>query len=102
MKNKCIIILIVVVIIMTFSGCGGSKNVQPPAEPPAQEEPLSDGQLLVESRCASCHNLQQVYRSRAKDAWPGIVDRMIGKSPGLLNNDERNQVMDFLQENYGN
>ncbi|MBS4030136.1 MAG: hypothetical protein KGZ63_01750 [Clostridiales bacterium] len=94
-------LLLLLLFVFIVSGCG-SKPAQP-VDPPGQEEPvLAEAELLINSRCSQCHGVNQVYRMKRKDAWPGIVDRMMSKSSGLLDDQEYELVVEFLQENYGN
>ncbi|HDQ39740.1 MAG TPA: hypothetical protein ENN39_01745 [Desulfonatronum sp.] len=69
------------------------------ARPAVTQETL-DGQKLVEERCmSSCHDLIRVHRAKgSKDraGWERTVDRMIGKRSGLLNNEERTAVLEYL------
>ncbi|EEG78088.1 c-type cytochrome [Dethiobacter alkaliphilus] len=62
--------------------------------------PALTGAELVEERCSQCHGLDQVYRERGN--WPATVDRMVDKRPGLLDDDEYDLVVEYLEENYGN
>lgn len=57
-----------------------------------------DGQSLVQERCTQCHDLVRVERRAGQDRawWERTVDRMINRRSGLLNNDERTAVLDFL------
>ncbi len=67
---------------------------------PAKTEQVLEGKQLVEERCmSSCHDLVRVNRAKgSKDraGWERTVDRMIGKRSGLLNNDERVAVLEYL------
>ncbi|MDI6795300.1 MAG: hypothetical protein QMD09_00045 [Desulfatibacillaceae bacterium] len=58
-----------------------------------------DGESLVNARCSQCHGLGRVEAAKkVKDraAWEQTVDRMMSKRAGLLNEDERSAVLDFL------
>lgn len=102
-------LLLLTLLIFTIVGCG-SQPTQPkePADPPAQEEPVgeepafSEAELLINARCSQCHGTEQIYRTRKKDAWPGIVQRMMSKASGMLDDQEYELVVEFLQDNYGN
>ena len=56
------------------------------------------GQALVQERCTQCHDLQRVHRRMGQDRawWERTVDRMISKRSGLLNDEEREAVIDYL------
>ncbi|WP_045222306.1 c-type cytochrome [Desulfonatronum thioautotrophicum] len=60
-------------------------------------EPL-DGEQLVQDRCTQCHDLTRVERRFGQDHawWERTVDRMVGRRAGLLNDEERTAVLDFL------
>jgi hypothetical protein len=71
--------------------------LESPIEPPA---PL-DGQVLLQERCATCHDLVRVTGARKNRAeWEQAVDRMIGKG-AQLNEEERDVLIDYLTETYG-
>jgi hypothetical protein len=98
--------LLLFLLTSVAGGCGTRREASPPP-PPAREEPVkrepepSPVTALVEERCVRCHDLTRVYRIRKKEAWPGIVTRMAGMSPGLLSAQEQELVVRYLQENYG-
>ena len=91
------LLFILLALLLVLPGCG---NGQESAGEEGANTAVS-GQELVESRCINCHNLDKIYQVRDKDQWQGIVEEMIGLSPGLLNNMEKEEVVLFLQENYG-
>lgn len=104
---RLILSMVVIVLLLSASfGCventdktpNGDNNVHN-EENPIEDNPL-DAEYLIENNCASCHNLNRVYVIKSKDQWPIIIDRMIGKSPGLLNEEEYSIVVEYLQENY--
>jgi len=106
LKKLSIYLLAVTIFAFLVTGCGSSAPAQPPAQPPvetpAENDPaLEEAAALVAGRCARCHTLDQVYRERDAQLWPGIVTRMVSLSPGLLTDDEYNLVVEYLQENYG-
>lgn len=103
MSKRLGLILLLALFVLIISGCG-SQPAQPmdPGNPPGQEEPVfSEAELLINAKCSQCHGVNQVYRMRKKDAWPGIVERMMSKSPDLLDDEEYERIVEFLQENYG-
>lgn len=60
-------------------------------------EPI-DGGHLVQERCTQCHDLMRVERRIGQDRawWERTVDRMVGRRSGLLNDEERTAVLDYL------
>lgn len=64
---------------------------------PAMTNVSENGESLVSERCSQCHGLGRVQRAvKDQSGWEKTVDRMIGKSSGLLNNEERKAVIDYL------
>ncbi|WP_031385452.1 hypothetical protein [Desulfonatronum thiodismutans] len=59
-----------------------------------------DGAALVKERCTQCHDLMRVERRAGQDRawWERTVERMEGKRTGLLNDAERNAVLDHLAD----
>jgi len=58
-----------------------------------------DGEALTNEKCSQCHGLGRVDRARerkGREGWERTVDRMISKRPGLLNDEQRDAVVDFL------
>ncbi|MBN1815479.1 MAG: hypothetical protein JXA14_26840 [Anaerolineae bacterium] len=71
--------------------------LESPIEPPA---PV-DGQVLLQERCATCHDLVRVTGAKKDRAgWAQSVDRMIGKG-AQLSDEERVVLIDYLAEMYG-
>lgn len=99
-------LLLTFILLSTIAGCGPRRETPAPP-PPAVTEPQRGEQqpsplaALVEERCSRCHDLNRVYRTRDQDSWPGIVTRMVQLSPGLLSAEEQEQVVRYLQENFG-
>lgn len=58
------------------------------------------GKALVDSRCAKCHTLQQVYTAfKPADEWRTTVDRMVGYAPeGHFKPGETDAIVQFLSE----
>jgi nitrate/TMAO reductase-like tetraheme cytochrome c subunit len=90
LKKKLRLILLIMLITAFAVGCGGKD-----------ERPATGPQQLIESRCVRCHNLDRVYVARDSDEWPEIVELMVRKSPRLLTESEIDEVVKYLQENYG-
>jgi len=105
MKKYGFVFLLLCLLLALAAGCAPRETPAPP--PPVREEPARGEQppspvaALIEERCSRCHDLNRVYRARKKEAWPGIVTRMVQISPGLLKDDEQAEVVQYLQENYG-
>ena len=72
--------------------------LESPIEPPPA--PL-DGQVLLQERCTVCHDLVRVTGAKKDRAgWEQSVDRMIGKG-AELNAEERDVLIGYLAEIYG-
>lgn len=103
-----IIVLLLCALFVTFpAGCSNRTDpVGPPGNgntnPGNDKEPPPDAARLVETRCSICHTLDRVYRRRAKDNWPAIVNDMTKRRPNLLTDQEHKLVLEYLQENYSN
>ncbi|OEF96519.1 c-type cytochrome [Desulfuribacillus alkaliarsenatis] len=82
-------------------GCNDA-TVESPTTNGAGDEADTAALTLIEDNCQSCHTLDQAFRPRAEGQWPQVVDRMIGYSPGLLDDQEREAVIAYLQENRSN
>ena len=91
MRNALFLVLIVFLLGFVLTGCG------PAQEPAAPDEPAV---ALIENRCSTCHGLDQIYTERNPEEWPGIVETMLEKSPGLLDDSEFELVVEYLQEYY--
>ena len=105
-----------VVVVLALAGCGPKEKVadaaEPPGEPPASiaepykaeaEPPAAGdapGKVLLEARCAVCHDLERVQKKKADRAgWEQIVDEMIGKG-AKLDDAEREAVVGYLTAAY--
>jgi len=72
-----------------------------PEETPTEPSTDLDGQALLEGRCAECHTLDRVTSSeKNREEWVQTVDRMIDRG-AELNASEREILIDYLVENYG-
>lgn len=105
MKKVVFLALVLLISLsLIIAGCGPEE--EPGEKEPEKEEAVEEvdemamGEELIQDRCAECHGLDQVYTEKAEDEWPGIVDHMIEKSEGLLDDEEYDIVVDYLQENY--
>jgi mono/diheme cytochrome c family protein len=101
-KKFVILLLLLTLVLAVAVGCGngGADSPDPNDNEEPNDEPVLSAQELVEQRCSTCHNLDRVLRERNEDQWPGIVTTMVNKSPGLLDDEEYDLVVEFLQENY--
>ena len=96
---------IFLLLIFIFAGCAPDDSKEEAEveeyEETEEEEPLP-AEALIEDRCTQCHGLDRVHVEKSKEEWPEIVERMVDQSPGLLDDEEFDVVVDYLQENYGN
>ncbi len=102
MKLILTAVLITILLLVSF-GCGnisGGTNDNTSEQENSSENDTLDAISLIENNCSRCHNLDRVYVIKAKDQWPIIIDRMVRKSPGLLNEVETTAVVEYFQENY--
>jgi mono/diheme cytochrome c family protein len=107
----------VFIILLALNACGSKGDAEttaaPPAdtagmdvalalaeEPEAPEEESSEGEKLVEERCATCHGLDRVEEESASaEEWAEIVDDMIERG-AKLTEEERDVVVAYLTEKY--
>ena len=79
--------------------------VEPTEAAPDEEESGSaevvlDGKLLLETRCAQCHDLGRVTSaSKNAESWEKTVVRMVGKG-AELNADEQAVLIEYLSTMY--
>ncbi|OEH85053.1 hypothetical protein BHU72_05435 [Desulfuribacillus stibiiarsenatis] len=120
-KKIGLICLLLSVMLVTVVGCSSSDSTPAPApapaadpapapEPPAQApadqpapapEPATlDAQVLIEAKCIGCHLMDKTLTPQAADQWPSVIDRMIGYKQGLLTDEEKAAVTEFLQANH--
>src|SRR5438046_2560229 len=70
----------------------------------AQQATVSDdkAKALLESKCTSCHGLDQVETAAKRDkaGWKAVVDSMRSKGADLKD-DEATTVVDYLAKTYG-
>jgi cytochrome c5 len=63
--------------------------------------PEGDGKKIVESKCASCHDLTYVTKQRlTKEGWEEIVKLMVA-SGAFVADDEHPVLLDYLAKNFG-
>ena len=120
-KRIALAIVIFLLTVFVFTGCGQTAVepkpeavVEADADVIIEEDTVLEsetdtnvltgsfsmtGQELIQVRCSSCHDLNKVFRDKNADQWPMTVDRMINKG-AVLNVQERDQVIDYLQTNY--
>ncbi len=54
---------------------------------------------LLEEGCARCHTLGVILSEGIEDeAWPEILERMAGKAPSLMREDEARELADWIVE----
>lgn len=62
----------------------------------------TNGEMLVQARCGSCHDLGRIESaSKTRAEWEATVDRMIDKQAGLLDDAEQHVVVDYLTNQHG-
>ena len=101
MKNRLVIVLASLLIMTIFAtACSSGTSSPTPITAPASTTTL-DGATLVQQRCAVCHPLTFVEKSRHTAAdWKLIVDAMISRG-ARLTTDEETIVVNYLSANYG-
>jgi mono/diheme cytochrome c family protein len=60
----------------------------------APSRPLSEEERLYRSKCASCH---RAYEPRERNDWPAVLDKMQAEKKTRLTEDQRAQILQFLQ-----
>lgn len=109
---KKIITMILILLLITGLVLTGCSSTEPEEVPEIQEESTpaieegSEVELLVtdliESRCTTCHNLETAYKERPLDQWQEVIDRMVDQRGANLNDEEREIVVEYLEDNYSN
>jgi cytochrome c5 len=87
MKKSWLAIVVAIGVLMAFGATQGISSQG------------YDGESLVSARCSQCHGLGRVEAAKkVKDraAWEQTVNRMMSKKADLLNEEERQAVLDFL------
>jgi len=60
----------------------------------APSRPLSEEERLYRAKCTSCH---RAYEPGERRDWPMVIDRMQAEKKTRLSDDERAQILVFLQ-----
>lgn len=60
----------------------------------APSRPMSAEERLYRAKCTSCH---RVYEPGERQDWPRVVDKMQAEKKTHLNEDERAQILAYLQ-----
>ncbi len=60
----------------------------------APSHPLSEEERLYRAKCASCHRM---YEPGERKDWPAVVDRMQAERKTHLTEEERAEILQFLQ-----
>ena len=60
----------------------------------APSRPMSEGERLYRAKCISCH---RAYEPGERRDWPRVVDKMQANRKVHLNQDERAEILAFLQ-----
>ena len=60
----------------------------------APSHPMSQEERLYRSKCTSCH---RAYEPVERRDWPSVIDRMQAEKKTRLSEDERAQILVFLQ-----
>lgn len=94
MKKTTIVnmILIVVISILAVS-CGSAATVEPTPD-------LSVGKALVESRCNTCHGLNNITIAKySREVWTTTVDRMVTNGMSITDQ-QKIDVVNYLSATY--
>jgi hypothetical protein len=60
----------------------------------APSRPLSQEERTYRAKCTSCH---RAYEPGERKDWPAVIDRMQAEKKTHLNEEERAQILQFLQ-----
>ena len=60
----------------------------------APSHPMSQEERLYRAKCTSCH---RAFEPADRRDWPQVVDRMQAEKKTRLSQDERAQILGFLQ-----
>ena len=97
MNRRTAVALTVTLVALSLASllvaCGGAQGE-------VATPPTPDGKVLVEARCAQCHDLGLVERARKTEAaWKATVERMVAKG-AKLDEEEQALVIQYLAETY--
>ncbi|MCW7753328.1 hypothetical protein OOT00_04925 [Desulfobotulus sp. H1] len=93
-KKKTLFLSFVLTVAMAFPLALSS--------PAASSHALTEGESLLQNRCTSCHGASKITRSKKdRNGWERTVRRMEQKGVMLTDN-ERNNLIHYLAETYGN
>jgi hypothetical protein len=62
----------------------------------APSRPLSEEERLYRAKCTSCH---RAYEPGERKDWPKVLDKMQAEKKTHLSDEERAQILVFLQGN---
>lgn len=112
MRTKTILLTVILLVTlgMLLAACGSKKEptaTQPaaPAQQPADQPAVvpaagTDGEALMNDRCAKCHSLDKITSVKKSAAdWETTVTRMVGKG-AKLTSDEQQVLVDYLAKIY--
>jgi hypothetical protein len=106
------IVFLAVLLMPLFAACGSpvppdeAEPTSAPTETSGDEEPTtqpasSDGEALLQERCATCHSLDRVKQAqKSNEEWQQSVTRMVNKGAKLSEN-EQMVLVEYLTETYG-
>ena len=60
----------------------------------APSHPLSQEERLYRAKCTSCHRM---YEPAERKDWPAVIDKMQAERKTRLTEEERAQILQFLQ-----
>jgi len=60
----------------------------------APSRPLSPEERLYRAKCTSCH---RAYSPGERNDWPRVIDKMQAEKKTRLTDEERAQILQFLQ-----
>lgn len=55
---------------------------------------MSEGERLYRAKCTSCHRM---YEPGERKDWPAVVDKMLANRKVHLSQEERAEILAFLQ-----
>jgi cytochrome c2 len=92
-KTTIALVFLAVLISMMIVSCGSAA----PAEPTPD---LSVGKALVESRCITCHGINNITNAKyTREVWIKTVDRMV-LSGASFTDQQKADIIDYLAATY--